>query len=68
MDEKFIVGGVEMDRPGDGPADQTVNCRCSIYFKRVKATANDTGGEGKVIALAGVRDFKSVREFMRVLV
>lgn len=47
MDEKFVVGGAEMDRPGDpdGPPSETVNCRCTIYFKRVKAqdiTNDDT--------------------------
>ena len=35
---KFIVGGVEMDTPGDmsAPADEVVNCRCSIRFVRPK--------------------------------
>ena len=34
LDEKFIVGGEEMDRPGDPSASAglTVNCRCTIYL------------------------------------
>lgn len=35
MDEKFIVGGEAMDRPGDTGADpsQTINCRCAIIYE-----------------------------------
>jgi len=38
MDEKFIVGGEEMDRPGDPAAspDQTCNCRCALGFEEEK--------------------------------
>lgn len=34
MDQKFVVGGSLMDRPGDtsAPPDQTVNCRCTLFF------------------------------------
>ncbi len=34
MDEPFIVGGVALMYPGDpdGPADQTINCRCAVGF------------------------------------
>lgn len=52
MDEKFTVGGVEMDRPGDpsAPADLVINCRCTIYFKRVKTqdTTNDETDEKRL--------------------
>ncbi len=38
IDEMFTVGGYEMEYPGaDGPASETVNCRCTQYYKRVKA-------------------------------
>ena len=32
LDEKFIVGGEEMDRPGDpaGSAGNVINCRCTL--------------------------------------
>jgi uncharacterized protein with gpF-like domain len=35
MDAKFLVGGVEMDRPGDPSAlaEQVVNCRCSLVYQ-----------------------------------
>lgn len=32
LDETFTVGGQYMDRPGDGPASQVVNCRCTLVF------------------------------------
>ncbi len=65
MDEKFDVGGELLDFPGDpsGSPGNILHCRCTSYYKRAKAAAGDTGGEGK-----GMRDFQSVREFMRVLV
>ena len=39
MNEKFIVGGEAMDRPGDTSASaaQTVNCRCAIIFEEKEA-------------------------------
>ena len=38
MDEKFIVDGEEMDRPGDpaGSPDNTINCRCTLGFEEAK--------------------------------
>ena len=34
LDEKFVVGGFEMDRPGDpaGPASEVIACRCVCVF------------------------------------
>jgi HK97 family phage portal protein len=42
MDEKFVVDGEELDYPGDGSAANAANCRCSMYFKRVTATVEDS--------------------------
>lgn len=38
LDEKFSVGGEEMDRPGDTSAspENVVNCRCAIVFEEVE--------------------------------
>lgn len=38
MDEMFIVGGEEMDRPGDPSAspDQTINCRCTLAYSEAE--------------------------------
>jgi hypothetical protein len=35
LDEKFTVGGEEMDRPGDpaGSAAQVCNCRCTLTIE-----------------------------------
>jgi HK97 family phage portal protein len=48
IDEKFIVGGEEMDCPGDGGASSgnVVNCRCTIIpnFDEDNSENNDTNG------------------------
>jgi HK97 family phage portal protein len=38
LDEKFVVGGVEMDAPGDAdaPIEQTANCNCMAVFFAAK--------------------------------
>ncbi|WAG75196.1 phage portal protein [Clostridium estertheticum] len=33
LDEKFIVDGEEMDCPGDGSAENVINCRCTLIAK-----------------------------------
>jgi hypothetical protein len=39
MDEKFVVDGEEMDRPGDpaGSAENTINCRCTLFYSESDA-------------------------------
>lgn len=32
MDDTFTVGDAEMSRPGDGPPEETINCRCALLF------------------------------------
>lgn len=38
MDEKFIVGGVPMDRPGDpsAPAEEVLQCRCTMAYSEAE--------------------------------
>jgi HK97 family phage portal protein len=64
MDDPFIVGGEELMQPGDpsGSAGNIIQCRCTVYFKRVQP--DDTS---KALVVAP-REFKSVREFMEVLI
>lgn len=45
MDEPFIVDGEELDYPGDGSAENSVNCRCSMYFKRTQSTSDDSSDD-----------------------
>ena len=44
MDEMFIVGGEEMDRPGDPSAspDQTCNCRCVLVYEEDKESSGES--------------------------
>jgi hypothetical protein len=39
LGEKFIIGGVPLDFPGDptGPPDEIINCRCSLSFEVLDA-------------------------------
>jgi len=34
IDDDFIVGGESMSRPGDGSAEESINCRCVCVFSR----------------------------------
>lgn len=38
MDEKFIVDGEELDRPGDpaGSAENVINCRCALAYEEAQ--------------------------------
>lgn len=46
LDEKFQVGLVLMDHPGDpaGGASQVINCRCTMLFERLPSTGVEDGG------------------------
>jgi hypothetical protein len=44
MDEPFIVGGAELQYPGDpdGPSQEVVGCRCTqVYSQVVDASSSD---------------------------
>jgi uncharacterized protein with gpF-like domain len=44
MDQPFIVGGEELDRPGDenGSAENVINCRCTIIYHITDNSGNET--------------------------
>lgn len=57
LDEPFDVGGYPLDYPGaDGPAEEVVNCRCTVTFGEPAelAALSESGelGEGGVDAFA----------------
>lgn len=39
LDKPFVIGGVEMDHPGDpdAPPGQTINCRCTCLYEPIEA-------------------------------
>jgi len=47
--ESFTVGGWAMSAPGDGPAEEVVNCRCSMNF----LYPGDTRPDGTVVPDGG---------------
>lgn len=48
--DKFIVGGYEMDRPGDpaGGAEEVINCRCTCVSPRRRRTINHFGARPRL--------------------
>lgn len=69
MNEPFEVGGEKLMFAGDpdGSASNTISCRCTQYYERVKEGANDTDGQDdeKVVVLP--RNFKNMKQFMRTV-
>lgn len=51
--EMFLVGGVEMDAPGDpkGGAKNVVNCRCRIYYMSERIARRKLGEQAKPAAV-----------------
>lgn len=64
MDEPFIVGGVEMQQPGDpnGPAEEVINCYCVPYFTRVQV--QDTTEDEKSTRRDEYRRFTRMSEVL----
>jgi HK97 family phage portal protein len=69
MNEPFEVGGEKLMYPGDpdGSASNTISCRCTQYYERVKDGKNnaDELGDEKVVVLP--RNFKNMKQFMRAV-
>lgn len=43
IDQPFNVGGEDLDYPGaDGSAANTVNCRCTIFYRRATSQTDDS--------------------------
>jgi hypothetical protein len=35
LDQSFEIGGESLDKPGDGSAEQAINCRCVLTYERL---------------------------------
>lgn len=58
LDQPFDVGGWSIDYPGgDGPADETVNCRCTVAFLTPEEMAGRAkpGSEVRMVDVAAVQ-------------
>lgn len=55
LNEKFTVGGVEMDRPGDltAPIEEWINCRCILGVERLEEPQSRTAAGTLVAANTG---------------
>ncbi len=47
LDEPFDVGGEEIDRPGEGSDENSINCRCAIAYtpKELASIQGDNSGD-----------------------
>ena len=45
LDEQFSVGGEMLDAPGDGSAENSVNCRCTLTYSRGGRSAALVAGD-----------------------
>jgi SPP1 gp7 family putative phage head morphogenesis protein len=50
MDEPFDVGGEQLDYPGDGSAENAINCRCTLTYTPINTSFAGGGGEGDFIS------------------
>lgn len=55
MDEMFLVGGEEMDRPGDPGASpaQTCNCRCVLVYSEAPDTSGSSSSSNETESSVG---------------
>jgi hypothetical protein len=73
MDEPFIVGGAELQYPGDpdGPSQEVVMCRCTqVYMQAADASSGDTTGiidDGSVSIDDGSGDDVEQMAYRRIL-
>ena len=49
MDEPFEVDGELIDRPGEGSAENSINCRCTVIYEPVSADVTGDSGGGEFI-------------------
>lgn len=67
--EMFLVGGVEMDAPGDpkGGAKNVVNCRCRIYYMSERIARRKLGEQAKPAADVNPKVPKNITDYERSL-
>jgi SPP1 gp7 family putative phage head morphogenesis protein len=46
MDEPFDVGGEEVDYPGDGSPENSINCRCTLVYNQADTSFEGVSGDG----------------------
>ncbi len=46
MEEPFDIGGEDIDFPGDGSPENSINCRCTIAYNQPDTSFSDTGEDG----------------------
>jgi len=69
MDENFVVGGAQMQYPGDpdGPASEVVNCRCTQVYNTAPAATISLDEEKAFLPVTSDATKRAYRQYMKRL-